>query len=234
MYVCKRPDTPFDGVFQSFGSLGLGKLDGRLNIREQVLAPVFCFACEDGDLLLAALLLGDVPRDLRRTDNLAFTVSDWRNSQRNDDQAAVLALSHRLEMIDTLPSPDAGQNGAFFVLPILGDDDHDRAPARLFGGVAEDALSTFVPACDQTVEVLAHDRIVARLDDRGEEAQTLLAVAKRRFELVALGNIDPGGVEEHDGSSPIEDRMHRKIHDALATVGDPISQLFAEDEPRSG
>jgi hypothetical protein len=49
------------------------------------------------------------------------------------------------------------------ILPVLRLADH------LLCRVAEDALSTFVPARDNTIEVFADDRVVERIHNRGQE-----------------------------------------------------------------
>ena len=62
--------------------------------------------------------------------------------------------------------------------------------------------------------------------------QSLFAFAKRSFDLLALGNIDSGRMQEHDRSRLVANGMHRKVHDTLAAVGHPVPKLFAENEPR--
>jgi hypothetical protein len=47
----------------------------------------------------------------------------------------------------------------------LRDDDCDRLANGLFGGVAEYTLCTFVPACDNAVEIFAYNCIVTRLNN---------------------------------------------------------------------
>ena len=54
---------------------------------------------------------------------------------------------------------------------ILRNDERDMAAHRLLRGVAEQALGGGVPALDDSVERLADDRIVGRLDDRREETR---------------------------------------------------------------
>src|SRR5579862_3508259 len=189
------------------------------------------FAGQSGDFLLAPFLFGDIPGDLRRTDDLALGISDRRDGEGDGNQAAVLALTDRLEMVDALAAPDARQNGTLFVLPVLRNDEGDGLANGLFGGIAEDALGARVPARDHAIEVLAHDGIVARLDNGRQPAQALLAVAKLGFDALALANIDSRGIQERDIASPVADGMHGKIHDALAAVRHPIRQLLAEDAP---
>jgi hypothetical protein len=116
-------------------------------------------------LLLTLLLRADVSRDFRSSNNLSDGVPDGRNGQGNDDQAAIFALPNRLEMVDTLPSPDACQNRSFFILPVFWNHDCDGLADRLFRRVAENSLGAPVPACDNAIEVLADNCVVAGIDN---------------------------------------------------------------------
>jgi hypothetical protein len=51
-------------------------------------------------------------------------------------------------------------------------------------------------ACDNAIETLAYNRVVARLNDGGQRAQPLVSFAKRGFDLSACSNIPIGF--EHD------------------------------------
>src|SRR5580700_951915 len=146
----------------------------------------------------------------------------------------MLALPNGLEMVDTFSSPDARQNGPLFVLPVLRDDNCDGPANGLFGGVAKDTLRASVPTRDNAVEVLADDRIVTGLDNRCQPTQLLFAFAKCRFGILALGNVNPRGMQERYRPRLVANGIHRKVHDALAAVGNPVAKLFAEYETRSG
>src|ERR1700759_659542 len=119
-------------------------------------------------------------------------------------------------MVDALATSDARQDSALLVLAVVRNDDRDGLPDRLRGRVAENPLRTAVPAGDDAVQVLADDRIVARFDDGGEPAKSLLAVAKRRLDLLAFGDVDAGRMQVDDRARGVADRMHRKVDDALA------------------
>src|SRR5215813_15333745 len=122
-------------------------------------------------------------------------------------------------MIDTLAPPDALQDQALFILPIVGDDDRNRLANDLLGSVAEHTLRTPIPTCDHAIEVLADNCIVARFDDRCQRTQTLFTVAKCRFEVPAVRDVDSRGVQEHYRSRLVKNGMDRKINDPLAAVG---------------
>src|SRR6202044_402481 len=146
----------------------------------------------------------------------------------------MLALSNGLEMVDAFSSPDARENRPLFVLPVLWNDNRDGLADGLSGGVAEDTLRASIPTGDNAVEVLADNRIVTGLDNRCQPTQLLLGFAKRRFGILALGNVNSRGMQEHDRLRLVANGMHRKVHDALAAVGNPVAKLFAEYETRSG
>ena len=121
MNICKRLDTSFNRLLQPFERVGLRKLDGSEHVRKQVLASMLGLPSQGGDLLLTSLLRANVPRDLRRSNDLSAGAPDGRNGQGNDDQAAIFALPNRLEMVDTLPSSDPRQNRSFFIIAGLSE-----------------------------------------------------------------------------------------------------------------
>src|SRR6202008_120013 len=55
--------------------------------------------------------------------------------------------------------------GRLLVQMIVGDQDRDRTADHFDGVVAEYARRTLVPAGDDTVQVLAYDGVLRRLDD---------------------------------------------------------------------
>ena len=65
---------------------------------------------------------------------------------------------------------DPGEHLVLLALPVGRNDDPDRPPDRLVGGVAEHPLGGAIPRADDAVEVLADDRVVGRFDDLGEIA----------------------------------------------------------------
>ena len=77
-------------------------------------------------------------------------------------------------MVDALATPDALKNCGLLVELVRRNQNHDRFADHLFGGVAEDAFRPAVPAGDDAVEVLAHDRVIRVFDDRGEPLRVLL------------------------------------------------------------
>src|SRR6476646_798769 len=86
-------------------------------------------------------------------------------------------------MVDALISSDARQNLTFFASPILRYHKRNGLTNCLTGRVAEDSLSTAIPACNDAIEIFTYNRVVAGLDYGGQPTQSLLAFAKRSFDL---------------------------------------------------
>src|SRR6185437_2856171 len=217
-----RLDAPADHALEVFGRIGLRKVDDRLDVREDVLASMLRFASQNLNVLLISLLLCDISCNLRCSDDPSFGILYGRNGQRDSDEVAVLAFPNSLKMIDPLPSPDASQNLAFFVVPLERNDRGDGPTDRLLRGVAEKAFRTPVPAADDAVQVLADDRIVTGLDHRADPPQALLALAQRRFGVFALGDVDAGRMQEHHRPRRVPNRMHREVHDPLPPITQPV------------
>jgi hypothetical protein len=132
----------------------------------------------------------------------------------------MLALPNRLKMIDPLSSPEAGQNRALFIKPVLWNDYSDGLANRLVRRVVEEALRTSIPAGDDAVQVLAYNRVVTRLDDGANPAQSLLAFAKRNFDLYTFGNIAIGF--EHQA---VTEQLHAALDDDFAAIFADVMQL---------
>src|SRR5580704_3454102 len=98
-------------------------------------------------------------------------------------------------------------------MPVLRDHKRNGLTDRLAGRVAEDALSTAAPACNDAIEIFAYNRVVAGLDYGGQPAQSLLAFAKRNFDLYAFGHIAIGF--EHQA---ITEQLHTALDDDFAAI----------------
>ena len=79
MNICKGLNTSFYRLFQFTNRISLRKVYHGLNIGKQILATVLCFPSQCRDLLLFLLPFRNVMGDLRRSDNFAFAVFNWRN-----------------------------------------------------------------------------------------------------------------------------------------------------------
>ena len=110
--------------------------------------------------LFRPFALGNVAGNFGRADDIAAKVSDWRNGQRNIDEASVLAHSDRLIMVDPLTTPDAFQDSGFFVTAIGWNEHRHRLAYRLPARVAVEALRATIPARDNAVNVSREDGVV--------------------------------------------------------------------------
>src|SRR5690349_5638704 len=95
-------------------------------------------------------------------------------------------------MVDTLSPPDARQNLTLFALPVSRNQNRNRSTNRLFGSVAEDALSTAIPACNGAVEIFSYNCVVTGFNDGCE--RTRLLVGELTF-----GQISRYGSVRRDG-----------------------------------
>jgi hypothetical protein len=92
MDFCERINTPFYQFLEIIGRIGMRKPHGRLHGSQDVLCSMLGLVREIDDLSLAPFALRYVASDFRCTDDLAPSVSDRRNGQRNVDQTPMLAL----------------------------------------------------------------------------------------------------------------------------------------------
>ena len=119
--------------------------------------------------LLGQLAGGDVAPDLgrarspgRRASTIGDTVSDTCTSPPSLRTRTVSRFS-----IGS-PAPDQRQHRRRLVGAAARLDERDPLPDRLGGGVAVQPLGTGVPRLDHAVERLRDDRVLGRLDDRGQ------------------------------------------------------------------
>src|SRR3546814_2911967 len=81
-------------------------------------------------LLLRLGVFGDVAGDLRGADDRPVGRPDWRDRQRDRDQAAVLALAQGLEVVHALALANLGEDHGLFVVPVGRDEHGDRLADR--------------------------------------------------------------------------------------------------------
>ena len=73
-------------------------------------------------------------------------------------------------MVNSFAFTEPPKNYRFFVATLWGNNYLNRLADYLLIAVTEHSFSTLVPTCDQTVEILADDSIVGRLDNGGQPA----------------------------------------------------------------
>ncbi len=100
---------------------------------------------------------------------------------------AILGSSHRLEVVDLLAPAQTDEDVFLFGPPIFWNDQEDLLADRLPGGVSEELLGATVPRCDDTVQRLADDRIIGRIDDCGEQCAELVVTRKSRYGTTGVG-----------------------------------------------
>src|SRR5207253_1106260 len=125
-------------------------------------------------LLLSSPALGDVPGDFCCADDLAFSILDGRNGQRNLDQTSIFALANGFIVIDTLTAPNARKNIGFLAAAIHWNQEYDRLADNFFCRIAEEPLCSWVPGFNDPIDVLTQDGIIRGLDDCSEAPRHLL------------------------------------------------------------
>ncbi|WFU13311.1 hypothetical protein QA646_30490 (plasmid) [Rhizobium sp. CB3090] len=98
--------------------------------------------------IFEATTFRNVSGNLRCADDFASFSTKGRDRDRNLDKVAILALSHRLEIVNPLATADSFKNGILFLYPILGNQNENGLPDRFSRRKAEDAFRTRVPGRD--------------------------------------------------------------------------------------
>src|SRR3974390_1274705 len=106
--------------------------------------------------------------DFRGAFDAAAETSDGRNGYRYIDRAPILGDSYCVVMFNQLAASDRGKNPVLLRQPIGRDQAPNRLPNHLASRIAEQALGSFIPTRDETVERLAHNGIKRRCHDRCE------------------------------------------------------------------
>ena len=108
-------------------------------------------------------------------------VFDRGDGQGDVDANAVFADALRLVGVDPLAAPDAVEDLLLLAFAVVGDQEGDVSSDRLRLRVAVEAHRTGVPGGDDSVEVLAQDRIVGAFDHLGKTVGLILRLSRRRF-----------------------------------------------------
>ncbi len=109
-----------------------------------------------------------IARHLRCANDLPRVATDRRHRHGQVDQVSVLALPHGLEMVQLLAGADLADNEILFIEAVAWNDQADMPADGLLGREAENAFGRFVPGGDDAFQRFADDRIVRRLDNRGQ------------------------------------------------------------------
>src|SRR5580698_5186880 len=81
-------------------------------------------------------------------------------------------------MVDALPAPDSVQNLGFFGVAFWRDDEGDVLTDGFFSVVAKDSFRTFIPARDDTIEVLADDGVVGGGYDGSQQTRDFFCLLR--------------------------------------------------------
>jgi hypothetical protein len=123
-------------------------------------------------------------------------------------------------MFDALAASNSRQYRAFFILPVLRNNNRNRLAYGLFGSVAKNVLGAAVPASNNAVDIFAYDGVITGVNDRPQPTQPLFAVAKRNFNMLALGNV---AVDLKHRA--IAKQLHSAIYNDLTAVLANVLQL---------
>src|SRR5713101_6437809 len=106
-------------------------------------------------------------------------------------------------MIDALPATEALEDRGKVVGTVGRDQDRDRLSDDLVGGVPVQALRAGVPADDRSIEGLADDGIIRRVDDLRE-------IRRRPHAALTFGNVClcPHGRSLATRSGPMRGRFY--------------------------
>jgi hypothetical protein len=98
--IRERLNASFYYAFKLLGRFSLRKIYSGLHGCEDILGSVLGFQGKCGDMLIAALSIRDVPGDFRGAYDLALSISDRRDRQRNVNKTTVSLPKTIFEHID--------------------------------------------------------------------------------------------------------------------------------------
>src|SRR5580698_6380724 len=114
---------------------------------------------------LQLLLRGDVADDLRRTDYASALISYGRDRERNIDSISILLEPYRLKVFNSFTRPYLCENHILVIQELPRNKVRDRSTDNLCRLISEDALRAPIPVSDDSVQVLADNCVIGRLDD---------------------------------------------------------------------
>jgi hypothetical protein len=157
--VCECLNASLNCLLKAVCCVGLGEMDCGLHRCQNIPCPVFSFASENSDLLIASLAVGYVARNLRRSNDHTLSVSDWGHGQRNIYVAAVLPTTDCVIGINAFPPTDPLNNFSLFLQAITWKENSDLLTNYFFGRIAKKSLGALIPAGYYAVQIFADDRV---------------------------------------------------------------------------
>src|SRR5262249_26189137 len=157
--------------------------DGRTQFmadgRQKIVLSATCFFCLPSRFFrlpqclalstLGALLLGDIPRDVRNADHTSQAVANWRDCLRYLKNPPIFSSPPGFIVLYALPTPYTRQDLPFFIGMVLRNKNCDRFTDDLGGGIAKEFFRSVVPSRHNTVQTFADNRIFGGFDERAEE-----------------------------------------------------------------
>ena len=156
----------------------------------------------------------DVPDNLRGANQLSIGATHRRHAYRDVNRPPVLAQPDGLEMFDALAAADARKNCVLLGLTVFRDQDPHGTAEDLGGGISEHALRCAIPGLDGARQILRHNRVVGRIDDR------------RKIRLRPFGML--AGVDVLHHAEHAEHAAGRVEHTAAAGLDPPLAGAVNE------
>src|SRR5262249_44196505 len=127
------------------GRVGIRKIYSGLDGGKNIIGSMLSFPSERDGVLVIPFTLRNVPGDFRRPYDLAVSISDGRDHQRNIDQAPILVLADGFVVVNALPGLDTAKNRVFLIMPLRRNVNCNVLADDFFGGIAKEPLCGLVP-----------------------------------------------------------------------------------------
>ena len=138
-------------------------------------------------LVLHALVRGQIARDLRCPDDVTGTVANGRDRQANLYPATVFGHALGLQMLDALTTLNPCQDLTLLIMQRRRHDQQDGLANRLMGTEAEDLLRPGVPGGHDSIGIEHEDRVLP--DALDEQTKAFFAAPQLFFVGAALRQI---------------------------------------------
>src|SRR6185503_19771769 len=108
--------------------------------------------------------------------------------------SSILGQSDRFETLVWSPAPQVCEYLVFLVQAFRRDEQRNRLALNVFGPITEHSLGPAVPGLDDAVQVLCHNSVSRKLNNRGETGSSVIC-------LPLLGDIAEN--QNHSGNRTI-------------------------------
>ena len=176
-----------------------------------------------------AAAVGDVARDFRGAGHPARRVLDRRQRDRHVEPRPVLAHAFGFELLHAIAGAQAGEHSLLVIDALRRNHQRHRLSDGFRGRVPVQPLGAAVPGGDDAVHVEPENRVVARLDDRGEPpvhdvrvAQRLLLGGDSRGRAFLDGARPPQPIVEPRDDGADDEKAHQGAGRRHVTNGQPL------------